>query len=59
MDDYAKSQTKFINDFMPTLEKMLQNGYADDELKPFGMVIGITQTAPIEGALNALFSNVT
>ena len=32
VDDYAKSQDRFIEDFMETLEQMLENGYTDGEL---------------------------
>ena len=31
-EEYAADQQKWINDFVPTLEKMLSNGYAENEL---------------------------
>ena len=31
-DEYASDQQKWVNDFVPTLAKMLSNGYKEDEL---------------------------
>ena len=31
-DEYAADQQKWVNDFVPTLEKMLSNGYKEGEL---------------------------
>ena len=31
-EEYASDQQKWVNDFVPTLEKMLSNGYKDDDL---------------------------
>lgn len=32
IDEYANNNTKFLEDFIPTLEKMLKNGYTSSEL---------------------------
>eukprot|EP00088_Acartia_fossae_P010335 TRINITY_DN15144_c0_g1_i1.p1 TRINITY_DN15144_c0_g1~~TRINITY_DN15144_c0_g1_i1.p1 ORF type:complete len:261 (+),score=53.26 TRINITY_DN15144_c0_g1_i1:102-785(+) len=33
MEEYAEDQTKWIDDFTHTFEKMMRNGYTDEELK--------------------------
>jgi hypothetical protein len=40
VEDFANDQNKWLEDFMPALEKMLRNGYSDNDLKmapPNGM----------------------
>ena len=33
-EEYASNQQKWLDDFVPTLEKMLANGYGGNELTP-------------------------
>ena len=34
MEEYADDQQAFVRDFIPAMEKMVSNGYTEDELTP-------------------------
>ena len=50
-EEYAKDQDKWVQDFLPTYQKMLANGYSDGELQdsPYQFDRYVCTRGPKEG----------
>ena len=53
-EEYAKDQDKWVQDFLPTYQKMLANGYADGELQdsPYEFDRYVCTRGPKEGSFH-------